>query len=64
MEGLKGEILGHIEDVVSNLLYYDRKEDESLPVGVIEQAIEDGVLTVDDIVEKFKQELIKHTVEK
>lgn len=43
--------------MVSDLLYYNRKEDEDLPVGAIEQAVKDGVITVEELVECFKEEI-------
>ena len=48
-----------IKDMVSDLLYYDRKEDEDLPVGAIEKMITDGELTQAEIVERFQEELDK-----
>lgn len=48
-----------IIDMVSNFLYYDRKEDEELPVGVIEDAVHSGVLSIDEIVAKFHLELVR-----
>lgn len=56
----KSLILGHIHDLVGCFLYYDRKEDEDLPRGVIEQAIKDGRLTIDDMVEEFRKQLTEH----
>jgi hypothetical protein len=55
----KNLIINTVSDLVSDFFYYDRKEDEDLGRGEIEQAIKDGVLTVDDIVEKFKESLIE-----
>ena len=46
-----------IKDMVTDLLYYDRKEDEDLPRGAIEQAIKDGDITVQDIVALFEHEI-------
>lgn len=38
----KKEILENtIEDLISNFLYYDRKGDEDLPVGMIQQWIKE-----------------------
>ena len=48
-----------MSDLVSDLLYYDRKEDEDLPVGGIEKSIADWEIDVFDIVKKFQDELIK-----
>jgi hypothetical protein len=50
-------ILSAVSDLVGALLYYDRKEDEDLPRGAIESAIESGVITYDEIVSVFRSEL-------
>jgi hypothetical protein len=55
MRDLKTKILNVIEDTMTNLLYYDRKEDYELGVGDLERAIEEGVITVDEILEQFKK---------
>ena len=46
-----------VQDLVSGFLYYDRKEDEELPRGVIESAIKDGIVTEESIVDLFASEL-------
>jgi len=46
-----------VEDLVSNLMYYDRKEDEDLPRGKIEEMVEQGLISYDIISEIFKREL-------
>ena len=46
-----------IKDLVADFLYYDRREDFELPNGAIETEIDEGNLTVDEIVEVFKKEL-------
>ncbi len=58
-EETKTLILACVSDSVIDLLYYDRKEDEDLPRGVIEEAIKNGTITTDEIVETFKKDLIK-----
>lgn len=60
---MKEIILNNIETIVSNFLYYDRKDDEELPMGEIEKAIQNGVITVDEIVATFKAELEKELSE-
>ncbi len=52
-------ILMTVSDLVGAFLYYDRKEDEELPRGVIEAAICQGVVTVDEIVDRFRSRLIE-----
>lgn len=55
----KEKILNVIRDNVTDLLYYDREGCEDLPIGHIEKAVKKGEITVDEMVETFKQELIK-----
>lgn len=46
-----------VDELVSDFLYYGRKEDEILPQGQIEEAIAAGEITVDDIVARFAQKV-------
>ncbi len=54
---MKDLILNEVEFIVSNFLYYDRKDCENLPVGEIDIAIDNGVVTIDEIVEQFRSSL-------
>jgi len=56
----KERILNEIETVVANLLYYDRKDDEDLPVCEIEKAVKDGTIDIDEMVDKFKELLCEN----
>lgn len=56
----KDVILGVTEDLVADFLWYSRKEDECLGRGEIERAIEAGVITAEEIAEKFRSELIRN----
>lgn len=56
---MKKHILGVITDLVSNFLYYDRKEDMDLPKGAIDKAVENGEITIDEMVQAFREELEK-----
>ncbi len=47
-------IEAEIEDLVSRFLYYDRKEDQNLPRGEIQAAIEAGEIYETDIVNAFE----------
>lgn len=49
----KQRILDTVTDLVTNFMFYDRKEDEDLQPGAIEAAIEAGEISVDEIVERF-----------
>lgn len=53
----KEQILGTVEDLVGSFLHYDRKEDEDLPRGAVEDAIAAGEVTVDEIAAKFRSAL-------
>lgn len=57
MSSRKELILGTIDDLVSNFLYYDRRSDEELPEGAIEETIEEGEITVGEIVKRFREQL-------
>lgn len=57
---MRQQILDTIHDMVQDFLYYDRKKDEQLPVGAIDQAIANGEISVDEIVEAFKAHLIEN----
>lgn len=50
---MKEKILGLVEDLVTNFLDYDRRSDEDFPVGTIENAIENGLITIDEIIQHF-----------
>jgi hypothetical protein len=52
---MKQKILDAIDDLCSNFLYYDRKEDEDLSSEQLEQAVKKGDITIEEMVEKFKQ---------
>ncbi|HDY68785.1 hypothetical protein LCGC14_0823250 [marine sediment metagenome] len=54
---MRETILNEINRVVADFLYYNRKEDEELGVTDIDNAIKDGIITVDEIVGCFKLEL-------
>ena len=56
-ESAREYILRTVDNVVASFLYYDRKEDEELPRGAIEEAIEAGEITVDEIVTRFREAL-------
>jgi hypothetical protein len=51
------KILDVLTDMVSGLLYYDRKEDSSLPVGSIEEAVKLGEITLDEMLAHVRQQM-------
>lgn len=46
-----------ISDMVSDFLYYDRKDDEELSGDDIEDALNAGEITIEQMVECFRKEL-------
>lgn len=52
-------ILNTVDDLVTNFLYYDRKEDKSLPVDAIKEAISVGEIRIMEIVNHFESNLRK-----
>lgn len=54
MKSRREHILSTASDLMSNFLYYDRKEDEDLPRGAIEEAVADGEITTDEIMAIFR----------
>lgn len=58
----KQDVLDAIKHDVSKFLYYDRKEDDDLPVGEIEQMVECGEITIDEMVETFRAALTKSCI--
>ena len=56
---LRDMILGTVTDLVGNLLYYDRKDDEELEEDDIQDAVARGVVSIDDIVNEFRTALEK-----
>lgn len=59
MKATKEQILGTVTDLVRDFTFYDRKEDEELSQEQLDQAIKDGTITIDEIVEQFKTALIE-----
>lgn len=57
LTGLGERVKDAVEDMVTNLLVYDRKEDEDLPQGAIEAAIKTGTVTIGQLVEIFRRGL-------
>ena len=53
------QIKAEIQDMVAKFLYYDRKEDENLPAGKIEECIENNTITMYEICSTFNKELFK-----
>jgi hypothetical protein len=46
-----------IDDLAVDFVYYDRKDDEVIPVAELNRLIISGELTVDDVVDQFRAAL-------
>jgi hypothetical protein len=60
MDGVKTRrqcILDTTRDLVADFLHYNRKEDEELPRGAIEEAVKAGEITKAEIVSAFAEAL-------
>jgi len=57
---LKNYILATVQDLCANFLYYDRKEDDDLSAEDLEDAVKKGIVTIDEMVEEFRNQLEKH----
>lgn len=60
---MKQKILDTISDLCSDFLYYDRKGDEELTIEQLNEAVESGEITIDEMVAEFKKHL-KETYKK
>ncbi len=48
------------DDLVSSLLYYDRKEDEQLDRDDIEEMFREGIVTIDEVASWFSASLLSY----
>ncbi len=56
---IKKAILVAAADAARDFCYYSRKKDESLSVGDIAEALEQGWITLDQIVAAFRADLVE-----
>lgn len=56
-KNMKELILNKIENLCSDFLYYDRKEDEDLSYEQLKGAVLSGEITIDEMVDKFRKHL-------
>ena len=55
---MKEAIFHTIIDLVGDFLYYDRKKDEELPLGAIQEAINNKDVTAEQIADLFRETLL------
>ena len=54
---MKQKIFDTISDLCSDFLYYDRKEDEELSIELLNEAVANGEITIDEMVAEFRKHL-------
>lgn len=62
-EVIRDRIFDCITDGVSKFLYYDRKEDPDLPGYSIHNAVSNGIITIDEMVNEFHMGLLENLKE-
>lgn len=55
---MKEMILMIVSDLVADFCYYDRKECEVLTESQLDESIATGEITIDEIVDRFRSELV------
>jgi hypothetical protein len=55
---IRKTIFATIEDLCSDFLFYDRKEDEDLSAFELKEAVKNGIITIDEMVREFRKHLI------
>lgn len=59
MTTIKEIILNTIENLCSDFLYYDRRENEELTIKHLKQAVKSGEITIDEMVAEFRKHIEK-----
>lgn len=59
MKSKKVVLFATLEDLVAELLYYDRKEDEDLSVSDVQTLFKSGEVTIDEVTDWFQLQLTK-----
>lgn len=54
---MKQLILDTISDLCADFLYYDRRQDEELTAKDIYESVKTGKITIDEMVDAFRQHL-------
>ena len=57
MKTRRQHIIDRLTDGIANLMYYDRKEDEDLPMGAIEEAVREREITFEEMITIWSDEL-------
>jgi hypothetical protein len=63
LDEIRSNVKNAVQDSVSNLLYYDRKEDEDLTIEDIKYFLKNDPEAVAFILSTYKETLVKKTKE-
>lgn len=59
----KDYVFSVIHDVVADFVYYDRKGDEVFSADDLQKMVKTGAITVDEMVEAFREQLVDNFTE-
>ena len=59
---MKELILETVDDLVIDFMLYDRKEDEELNIDNINDAIKNGIITKEEIINQFSKRINEWTL--
>mgnify|MGYP007064291108 CR=1 FL=1 len=57
---LKHNILNRVKWLFEDFAYYAREDDEEVPIGCIGNAIKEGVVSIDEMTEIFRETLTNY----
>lgn len=58
-DSLRKLILDTVSDLGGDFMYYNRKHDEQLPLGMIQKGVRIGAVSINEIVDRFRAEVAK-----
>lgn len=59
MENIEKWLEDTVSDLFMDFLYYDRKEDEEMPVDVLRKLMDDGIISKEMMIETFLKQIDK-----
>jgi len=64
VETKKELLFANTKDLVSKLMYYDRKNDEELSYRDVDYLMDNGIVTTEEIIKAFADELTRSYLRK
>lgn len=56
----KQDFLNRVSDGVSNIFYYDRKNDDELSYSEVDEMVASGEITLKEVLSTFEAAIIEH----